>query len=319
MALHAPAFVAPGKATLRQTRRGSTASRDRASVQVRNCGGCTRRELITGVVSGTSLNTAREIEEAVSSKARSAYDQQFARTMEVGMADYELHMRTVKDELFGNLAKFHDPRGTLVEIGMGTGPNMRYYEGLNVVGVEPNEESHSYAHENANRYGVKSLECVRGFGESLPLGDASVDTVVSTLVMCTVDDVERTLAEVEGCSAGRRVPVPRPRGGAPGHAAADDAGGAQPAEQGGVRGVQADARPGGGGESRVRRRQLRRQSVHRGEHRAELAGRDEPGGRGGAVEGNWGWVAAALLARPERVRGCEGVIVVPPVVVIELN
>ncbi len=196
MALHAPAFVAPGKATLRQTRRGSTASRDRASVQVRNCGGCTRRELITGVVSGTSLNNAREIEEAVSSKARSAYDQQFARTMEVGMADYELHMRTVKDELFGNLAKFHDPRGTLVEIGMGTGPNMRYYEGLNVVGVEPNEDSHSYAHENANRHGVKSLECVRGFGESLPLEDASVDTVVSTLVMCTVDDVERTLAEV---------------------------------------------------------------------------------------------------------------------------
>ena len=31
-------------------------------------GGCTRRELITGVVSGTSLNNAREIEEAVSSK-----------------------------------------------------------------------------------------------------------------------------------------------------------------------------------------------------------------------------------------------------------
>ena len=96
MALHALAFVAPGKATLRQTRRGPTVSHNRASVQVRNCGGCTRRELITGVVSGTSLNTTREIEEAVSSKARSAFDQQFARTMEVGMADYELHMRTVK-------------------------------------------------------------------------------------------------------------------------------------------------------------------------------------------------------------------------------
>ena len=36
------------------------------------------------------------------------------------------------------------------------------------MGVEPNEESHSYAYENANRYGVKSIECVRGFGESLP-------------------------------------------------------------------------------------------------------------------------------------------------------
>ena len=43
---------------------------------------------------------------------------------------------------------------------------------------------------------IRDRECVRGFGESLPLEDASVDTVVSTLVMCTVDDVERTLAEV---------------------------------------------------------------------------------------------------------------------------
>ena len=163
---------------------------------MRNCGGCSRRELITGVVSGTGLNTARDIEEAVSTKARTAYDQNFARTMENGMADYELHMRAVKDELFGNLSKFHDPRGTLVEIGMGTGPNMRYYEGLNVVGVEPNEESHVYAYENATKAGVKSLECVKGFGEALPLPDASVDTVVSTLVMCTVDDIEATLAEV---------------------------------------------------------------------------------------------------------------------------
>ena len=196
MALHAPAFVAPGRATLSRTRRGPYSNRGRASTLVRNCGGCSRRELITGVVSGTGLNTARELEEAVSTKARTAYDQNFARTMENGMADYELHMRAVKDELFGNLSKFHDPRGTLVEIGMGTGPNMRYYEGLNVVGVEPNEESHVYAYENATKAGVKSLECVKGFGEALPLPDASVDTVVSTLVMCTVDDVEATLAEV---------------------------------------------------------------------------------------------------------------------------
>lgn len=196
MALHAPTFVAPGRATLSRTRRGPVSNRGRASTLVRNCGGCSRRELITGVVSGTGLNTARELEEAVSTKARTAYDQNFARTMENGMADYELHMRAVKDELFGNLSKFHDPRGTLVEIGMGTGPNMRYYEGLNVVGVEPNEESHVYAYENATKAGVKSLECVKGFGEALPLPDASVDTVVSTLVMCTVDDVEATLAEV---------------------------------------------------------------------------------------------------------------------------
>jgi ubiquinone/menaquinone biosynthesis C-methylase UbiE len=33
-------------------------------------------------------------------------------------------------------------------------------------------------------------------GESLPIDDDSIDTVVSTLVLCTVDDVDRTLGEV---------------------------------------------------------------------------------------------------------------------------
>ena len=32
--------------------------------------------------------------------------------------------------------------------------------------------------------------------ERLPLADASVDTVVSTLVLCTVDDPERALREI---------------------------------------------------------------------------------------------------------------------------
>ncbi|MEX0749379.1 MAG: class I SAM-dependent methyltransferase, partial [Dehalococcoidia bacterium] len=32
--------------------------------------------------------------------------------------------------------------------------------------------------------------------ESLPFGDASFDAVVSTLVLCTVDDVQRSLAEI---------------------------------------------------------------------------------------------------------------------------
>ena len=52
-----------------------------------------------------------------------------------------------------------------------------------------------------------------------------------------------------GAETGRRVHLPGPRRRAHGDAAADDAGGAVPAEQGGVRGVQAHAGPGGGGES----------------------------------------------------------------------
>ena len=74
------------------------------------------------------------------------------------MADYELHMRTVKDELF-EPCEVPRPAGH-PRRDRWAPTEHEILRGLNVVGVEPNEESHSYAHENANRHGVKSLECV---------------------------------------------------------------------------------------------------------------------------------------------------------------
>ena len=161
-----------------------------------------RRELITGVVSAPALNTARGLRRR-RARPRSAYDQQFARTMEVGMADYELHMRTVKDEPSATSRSSTTPRGTLVEIGMGTGPNMRWPSRTSPTSWASSPTRNlTYAYENANRYGARSIECVT-VRRVASLGDASVDTVVSTLVMCTVDDVERTLAEVRRVLRGR--------------------------------------------------------------------------------------------------------------------
>ena len=98
--------------------------------------------------------------------------------------------RFVKRELFGGL-----PR-SILEIGAGDGANFRYLApGTHVVAVEPNVRMHAYLHEAARRHGV-TVDVRVGVAERIPLPDASVDAVISSLVLCTVADPERALAEV---------------------------------------------------------------------------------------------------------------------------
>ncbi|MEO1077714.1 MAG: class I SAM-dependent methyltransferase, partial [Bacteroidota bacterium] len=87
-------------------------------------------------------------------------------------------------------------RGTVVEIGAGAGPNARYLAaGTRWVAVEPNVHMHPYLQEQADEFGLDVRSEV-GVAEALPVDDASADAVVSTLVLCSVDDVAQTLAEV---------------------------------------------------------------------------------------------------------------------------
>ena len=98
--------------------------------------------------------------------------------------------RLVKRELFGGL-----PR-TVLEIGAGAGANFRYLApGTHVVAVEPNARMHAYLREAAVRHGV-TVDVRLGVAERIPLPDASVEAVISSLVLCTVADPERALAEV---------------------------------------------------------------------------------------------------------------------------
>ncbi|MEM8600101.1 MAG: class I SAM-dependent methyltransferase [Bacteroidota bacterium] len=95
-----------------------------------------------------------------------------------------------KTELLGDLS------GTVVEIGAGAGPNARYLApGTRWIPVEPNVHMHPYLREQADAYGIEVQPEV-GLAEALPVDDASADAVVSTLVLCSVDDVAQALAEV---------------------------------------------------------------------------------------------------------------------------
>ena len=90
-----------------------------------------------------------------------------------------------------------EARGAVLEIGAGTGLNLRHYPaGLEeIVLVEPGEPMADRIDLSRAPDGVPA-RLVRAPAEQLPFAEESFDTVVSTLVLCTVSDPARALSEV---------------------------------------------------------------------------------------------------------------------------
>ncbi len=88
-------------------------------------------------------------------------------------------------------------RGRVLEIGAGTGLNLRHYPaGLDgLLLSEPDPGMAERLRRTVQRAG-SGARVVRAGAQELPLPDASVDTVVSTMVLCTVPDADAALAEI---------------------------------------------------------------------------------------------------------------------------
>jgi ubiquinone/menaquinone biosynthesis C-methylase UbiE len=88
-------------------------------------------------------------------------------------------------------------RGRVVEIGAGTGLNIAHYpDGIaELVLAEPEQAMRRRLARRLRRH-ARVARIVDAPAEHLPLADGSVDTVVSTLVLCTVDEPERALREI---------------------------------------------------------------------------------------------------------------------------
>jgi len=87
-------------------------------------------------------------------------------------------------------------RGRVLEIGGGTGANLSYYDDVNhvpVVEPDPFMRKRLLPKSRAARVPV---EVSAAGAEALPFPDGSFDTVVSTLVLCTVPDQGSALAEI---------------------------------------------------------------------------------------------------------------------------
>lgn len=93
-------------------------------------------------------------------------------------------------------ALFADLPQQVVELGPGTGANMKYFRpGTHLVAIEPNPHMHPALARTAAARGV-TLEVRATGAEATGLPSASVDAVVCTLVLCTVPDPAAALAEV---------------------------------------------------------------------------------------------------------------------------
>jgi SAM-dependent methyltransferase len=102
----------------------------------------------------------------------------------------ERNVRQRKRRVFADL-----PR-TVVELGSGVGANLRYLQpGSTLIAIEPNVPMHRRLRAAAERHGVR-LDLHDGLAERTGLPDHSVDTVISSLVLCTVTDPAEVLAEV---------------------------------------------------------------------------------------------------------------------------
>ena len=94
--------------------------------------------------------------------------------------------------------------GRVLEIGIGTGLNMRHYDKSRIeslTGLDPALEMHKLAKKRIRRAGLE-VDLVGLSAERIPRADASFDTVIVTYTLCTIPDPLAALKEM------RRVLVP---------------------------------------------------------------------------------------------------------------
>jgi len=88
-------------------------------------------------------------------------------------------------------------RGRVLEIGAGTGANLAFYSaGVEAITVAEPEAPMARKLARRVREQRRDVEVVQAPAEQLPFDDAQFDTVVSTLVLCTVNDLARALSEL---------------------------------------------------------------------------------------------------------------------------
>jgi ubiquinone/menaquinone biosynthesis C-methylase UbiE len=87
--------------------------------------------------------------------------------------------------------------GRVVEIGVGTGENLRLYstQAERVIALDPSPRLLSMAREAAQEATVP-VDLMKGSAQEIPLADKCADTVVMTWTLCSIPDPSRALREI---------------------------------------------------------------------------------------------------------------------------
>jgi SAM-dependent methyltransferase len=108
------------------------------------------------------------------------------------VADKNAGVAAYREELLAGLS------GRVIEIGAGNGLNFAHYPAAvsEVVAIEPERSLRALALQAARRTDVP-VDVVPGAAEALPVKSEAFDAVVTSLVLCSVRDLTRSLAEIK--------------------------------------------------------------------------------------------------------------------------
>ena len=121
----------------------------------------------------------------------------FAASYDLLNAGVEGRLRRYRQQTAGRA------RGDVLEIGGGTGANLPFYRrDVRLTVLEPNPHMVRRLRRTADKLG-RSVDIVVGSGEEISFPDDSFDSVVTTLVLCMVNDLDQVVREA------RRVLRPR--------------------------------------------------------------------------------------------------------------
>ncbi|PID20733.1 SAM-dependent methyltransferase [Sporosarcina sp. P3] len=115
---------------------------------------------------------------------------------------YDIAMKPLEASRFKKVRTelVRNAQGEVLEIGSGTGINFPYYrQAKHVAAIEPNPEMSRRASRRGRNAHVP-ITLYEAKAESLPFADHTFDTVISTLVFCTIPNPLLALKEIQRVS-----------------------------------------------------------------------------------------------------------------------
>lgn len=113
---------------------------------------------------------------------------------------YDYMLRDAEEKCLRNWRKtlLQDLSGDVLELGCGTGANLAFYPQTikHLVLAEPNSYMQQQLDLKLKNYSHLSASVLEGVAESIPAPDNSFDAVVSTLLLCTVNNPTLALSEI---------------------------------------------------------------------------------------------------------------------------
>ncbi len=86
-------------------------------------------------------------------------------------------------------------RGKVLEMAVGTGRNLPFYpRDVRLTGIELSPKMLAITQRRASEIGIEA-DLREGDAQNVPFPDASFDTVIATLALCTIPDDRRAVAE----------------------------------------------------------------------------------------------------------------------------